>query len=80
MTTVELKSNFHKLIDNINNENVLYKFYEIIEKTKESKEGSLWARLSPNEQQELIMIEKESRLAENLISHSKMINKHKKWL
>ena len=57
MTTIELKTNFHKLIDNINNDDVLYRFYEILEKAKETKEGSLWARLSPNEQQELIMIE-----------------------
>jgi hypothetical protein len=80
MTTIELKSNFHKLIDNINNDNVLYKFYEILDKAKEAKEGSLWARLNPNEQQELIIIEKESHFSENLIPHSQMIKKHKKWL
>ena len=39
MTKIELKSNFHKLIDNINNDNFLFKFYEILEKVKESKDG-----------------------------------------
>ena len=78
MTTTELKSNFHKLIDNINNDNVLSKFYEILSNAKESKEGLIWSRLSPDEQQELILIEKESHYSENLISHSVMIKKHKK--
>jgi hypothetical protein len=80
MTTIELKSKFHKLIDNINNDNVLSKFYDILSRVKESAEGSLWDRLSPDEQDELILIERESHNPENLISHSEMIKKHKKWL
>jgi len=72
MTTLELKTNFHKLIDNINNDEVLYKFYELLEKTKASNAGSLWARLSPEEQQELITIEKESHSEDNLIPHSQL--------
>jgi hypothetical protein len=80
MTTIELKSKFHKLIDNINNDNVLSKFYDILSRVKESVEGSLWDRLSPEEQDELILIEKDSHNPENLISHSEMIKKHKKWL
>jgi hypothetical protein len=80
MTTIELKSNFHKLIDNINNDNILSKFYDILSRVKESKEGSLWNRLSPDEQEELIIIEKESHNPDNLIPHSEMIKKHKKWL
>jgi len=49
-------------------------------KTKESREGSLWARLSPEEQQELITIVKENHSEDNLIQRSQMMNKHKKWL
>ena len=80
MTTIELKSNFHKLIDNIDNDNVLSKFYDILSRVKESKEGLLWDRLSPGEQEELIIIEKERHNPANLIHHSEMIKKHKKWL
>jgi hypothetical protein len=80
MTTIELKTNFHKLIDNINNDNVLIKFYDILDKVNQSEEGTLWNRLSFEEQQELITIEKESYLTENIILHSEMIDKHKKWL
>jgi len=80
MTTIELKSNLHKLIDNINNDSVLSKFYEILERANQTKEGSLWGRLSAEEQQELLAIEKESHFSENLIPHSQMIKKHQKWL
>jgi hypothetical protein len=80
MTTIELKSNFHKLIDNIHNDTVLIKFYELMNRVKETKKGSLWSRLSIEEQQELLMIEKESHDLEKLISQNEMLNKHKKWL
>jgi len=80
MTTFELKLNFHKLIDKIDNDNLLLKFYDILSRIKETKEGALWSRLSKEEQDELIMIEKESHNPQNLILHSEMIKKHKKWL
>jgi hypothetical protein len=80
MTSIELKSNFHKLIDNINNDNVLLKFYEILEKVQESKDGTLWNKLNIEEQQELKDIEKESHDPSNLISHADMTKKHNKWL
>ncbi len=80
MTTIELKSNFHRLIDNINNDNVLTKFYDILSRVNDSKEEILWSRLSIQEQEELFIIEKESHDPQNLISHSEMNKKHKKWL
>jgi hypothetical protein len=80
MSAIELKSNFHKLIDSINNEDVLSKFYAILEKTKESIDGALWNKLSFEEQQELKNIEKESHDSNNLISQADMTKKHNKWL
>ncbi len=80
MTTIELKSNLHKLIDNINNDSVLSKFYELLEKANQTQEGALWSRLSTQEQQELLLIEKESHFSENLIPHHQMIKKHIEWL
>ncbi len=80
MSTIELKTNFHKLIDTFNNESVLYKFYELLLKAKEAKNNQLWSRLTKEEQEELILIEKESHNDENLIKHSEVSKKHKKWL
>ncbi|MFZ4724817.1 MAG: hypothetical protein ACOYMD_05175 [Paludibacter sp.] len=80
MTTIELKSNFHNLIDTINDVGILSKFYDLLSNVKESKDGLLWNRLSIEEQNELMQIEKDSQQLSNLISGADMINKHKKWL
>jgi hypothetical protein len=78
MTTLELKTNFHQLIDDISNEAMLVKFYEIMSIANVSNEGSLLKNLSMDEQQELIEIEKDSHIIENLIDHSSMELKFKK--
>lgn len=78
MTTIELKTNFHQLIDDISNEAMLVKFYEIMSTANVTNEGSLWKNLSNDEQQELIEIEKESHNIENLIDHPTMKLKYKK--
>ena len=80
MTTMELKLNFHNLIDDINDEGVLSKFYELLSRAKDKKEGFLWDRLSQKEKDELTLIEKESSDSANLISNIDMQQKHKKWL
>ncbi len=80
MTTIELKSNLHKLIDTMTNEHLLSQFYDLLLKAKDSADGSLWNRLSIEEQEELINIEKESHNLQNIIPHSEMVKKHKKWL
>jgi hypothetical protein len=80
MTTVILKTNIHKLIDTINNDTILSRFYELLSKTTSAKEGALWSRLSIEEQEELIEIEKESHHSKNIIAHSEIKKKHKKWL
>lgn len=80
MTTIEVRSNFHKLIDKIENKNTLSRFYEILLKAKDSNAGDLWKGLSKKEQDELLEIEKESYDTKNLISHKEMKSRHKKWL
>ena len=80
MTTIELKNNFHQLIDSIENENLLLKFYELMRNRSISKEGNLWSRLSKEEQDDLLMAFNESDKEENLIKQNEMMNKHKKWL
>lgn len=80
MTTIELKNNFHHLIDSIDNENLLLRFYELMKSRSTSKEGKLWSRLSKEEQDELLKAYSESEQEENLISSKEMMKKHKKWL
>lgn len=80
MNTLELKSNFHKLIDTINNEKILSSFYEMMSSINDHNEGSLWARLSPEEKKELIELDEETKVEHNLISQTTIMEKHRKWL
>ncbi len=80
MNTIELKNNFHNLIDSIKNEAILMQFYELMLKAKDSQEGKLWSRLTKEEQKELFLSELESCDENNLIANEQMKTKHKKWL
>ena len=66
MNTLELKSNFHMLIDNISNEKILSSFYEIMSSLNEHKEGSLWAKLSVEERLSKEFTRKEKKYTEEL--------------
>jgi len=80
MNTIDLRNNFHLLIDSINNDNILSKFYAIMSRTNDKSDGNLWGRLTEEEQEELIRADIESNDPSNLISHSEIQEKHKKWL
>ncbi len=80
MTTVELKKNIHTLVDSIENEKLLMKFYDLMSKMKDVRNDQLWSRLSNEEQEELLLSEKESEDPKNLRSYDEMKNKHSKWL
>ena len=80
MNTIELKQNFHHLIDSIDNEKLLLNFYDLIKKRSSAKEGQLWNNLTDQEQKELLLSLEESKNPENLIDHEEMKKKHKKWL
>lgn len=80
MNTLEIKTNFHHLIDQLNNEELLIKFYHIMEQASTTADGQLWNRLTSDEQMELLKIEREAQSDLYLISSEQMQNKHKKWL
>jgi len=80
MNSIELRNNFHSLIDKIKNDALLMKFYEIMIKAKDNKEGELISCLTKEEYEELIISYQESKDESNLISHDEMKNKHSKWL
>jgi len=79
MTTIELKKNLHQIIDNVNNDSLLSKFYFILEKMQNFRDGDLWSKLTKEEQDELMLSDIESEDENNLISHSEIVKKHKFW-
>ena len=80
MNALEIKTNFHHLIDQLNNEELLIKLYRIMEQASTTTDGQLWNRLTSDEQMELLKIEREAQSDLDLISSEQMQAKHKKWL
>lgn len=80
MNTLEIRTNFHHLIDQIEDERLLIKLYQVMEQISLTRDGSLWTRLTEQEQAELLKIESEVQSGTDLISNEKMQIKHKKWL
>ncbi|MDP3001879.1 MAG: hypothetical protein Q8N38_01965 [Bacteroidales bacterium] len=80
MTTLELKNNFHHLIDSIENENILQKFYELMLRKRSTRDGMLWGRLSKDEIDELLLVNEECENSEDLIPHENIQQKHSKEL
>ena len=80
MTTIELKNNFHHLIDSIENENLLQKFYELMLLKRSTSAGKLWGKLSKEEINELLSANEECENPEYLISHDDVRQKYSKWL
>lgn len=79
MTTLELKNSFHQLIDSIENENLLRKFYELMLRKKASKDVILWNKLSDEDREELLASYEESEKLDNLVSNGEMKKKYSKW-
>ena len=80
MKQSEIKTNFHHLIDEIDNEPLLMKFYDLLLKSRVQKEGELWNQLSEEQKNELLIAESESHYNKNLIDHKTQKTKHRKWL
>ena len=80
MSTLDINTSLHKLIDKIDNEVVLSRFYEILEKASTIKDGSLRNKLTDEERQEFLLIDTETDDEDNLISMETLKEKHEKWL
>ena len=80
MKNSEIKTNFHHLIDEIENEGLLMRFYDLMLKSKSHKEGDLWNQLTEEQKELLLLTEQESQNPKNLIDHKTQKAKHKKWL
>jgi len=74
------KEDFHHLIDQIENEELLKSYFRLIQKLNNSQTGELWKSLSVEEKEELLLSYEESLDASNLVSHEEVKKQHEKWL
>ncbi len=77
MSNLELKNNFHKLIDKVNDIELLKYFYDVF---LFSSEKSFLKDLTSEENIDLLESYKESEDENNLLEHDYVKEKHKKWL
>lgn len=78
MEALELKSNIHKIIDSIQNEQVLQSLYNFLKLKNNEKEGSIWTSLNEEQKQEVMLAYEESEDEENLVD-AKVVFKNFKW-
>ena len=77
---MKVKDDFHRLIDSIENEELLMNYYQLVQNINSDKSTRLWNRLSEEQKEDLLLSYTESFNADNLISHEEVKHQHEKWL
>ena len=77
---MKIKDDFHQLIDSIEDEQLLQRYYQLIQKINDDQSGHLWNSLNEDEKEELMMAYRESFDKNNLLTHEQVKLQHEKWL
>jgi len=77
---MKIKDDFHHLIDSIEDEQLLQRYYQLIQTINDDQNGHLWNSLNEDEKEELMTAYKESFDSNNLLSHEQVKLQHEKWL
>jgi hypothetical protein len=77
---MKTRADFHKLIDDIEDEQVLKEYYALIQRLNYNQTGKLWNQLSVEQKAELLLSYEESFNSQNLIAHNQVQEQHEKWL
>ncbi len=81
MTIQEIKTSFHHLIDEIENEELLKKVYHLLKDyPKEKETEDFWDTLTDKQKEEIDSALKESEDEDNYISHDEVKQEAIKWL
>lgn len=67
MSTLELKSNIHKIVETIHNEQLLQTIYDFLNTNKNNKSAKLWETLTDVQKNEVLLAYSESEDENNLI-------------
>jgi hypothetical protein len=66
MGTIELKSNIHKILDKIENEQLLRTIYDFLKQGQTAAEGQIWKTLTEEQKKEVYLSYEESQDDKNL--------------
>lgn len=76
MSTMELKSDIHQLLDKIDNEQLLKAVYDFLKEQANAPEGVIWKSLTEEQKKEVQLSYEESLLEEPLIAWEELKKKH----
>ena len=77
MESIELKSNIHKIVDGIQNEQLLKTIYDFLKVRETNKPGNLWSSLSEDQKKEIFLAYEESEDENNLVDREKVFKRTK---
>jgi hypothetical protein len=80
MNKTALKSNLHKLIDQIENQNLLEEYYNEIKGILEKSQDNVWDKLTEDQKKEVLLSYEESESKKNLLVNETVMKKYKNWL
>lgn len=66
MGTIELKSDLHKILDKIDNEQLLLSIYEFLKEQEKTEAGKIWRTLSDDQKQEVLKANEEAANESNI--------------
>ena len=75
MGASDLKSNIHKIIDGIDNEQLLQTLYDFLKTRSESQGGRLWQSLTEEEKRQVLSAYEESENEAHLIPSETVVKK-----
>ena len=75
MSTIELKSNIHAIVDSIQNQQFLSMVYEFLKSN--SKSSSVWDSLTAEQKKEVMLAFEESEDENNLVEADNVLKKYK---
>jgi hypothetical protein len=77
MGTLELKTNIHSIVDNIQNEQLLQTVYDFLKLRDNNQTGKIWNTLAQHQKDEVLLSYEESENEDNLIDVSALFKKAK---
>ena len=80
MTLMELKSNLHNLINQIESVSLLEDYYAEMKEIVSTGKHKIWDTLSAEEKKEILLSFEESEHEENLVDNELVMEKYKKYL
>ncbi|QNF32656.1 hypothetical protein HUW51_07910 [Adhaeribacter swui] len=80
MALASIKTDFHQLIDKIENEELLAAFYQLLMQRSQDQTGLLWNALTEEEKNEVLLADDESKDSSNWLTDLEVRQKHQQWL